>query len=385
MVELLSKGERTDVVTEIVEVRNCGSPEQKTTSCSAGTSNELNVSLSGGLQYGEGVVGSIGADVTTGLGIGRDSGESIELELPPSGSIYRYTIKKTYKVLAGKVLARSSSGKEQEAEYAFHASCSISILGKPDILFCEDKTIPSDQTLPSTDSVPMVLIPAGEFLMGSPESETLAHDDEKPQHRVNLDAYYIDIYEVTNSLYANCVKSEACSSPRDVSSKTRVSYYDNPDFGNYPVIWVDWNQARSLCQWRGARLPTEAEWEKAARGIDGKSYAWGDKTPDCNFANFRGCVNDTSQVGSYSLGVSPYSVFDMAGNVWEWVQDWYQIPYYASLSAWSNPLGPNSGDGRVLRGGSWASTEGFMRSAHRNSFDASETNDGIGFRCARTP
>lgn len=141
LVELLSKGERTDVVPEIVEVRNCGSPERKTTNCSAGTSNDLSVSLGGGVQFGEGVMGTIDAEVTTSLGIGRDSGESIELELPPSGFIYRYNINKTYRVLAGKVLARSSSGKEQEGEYAFHASCSITIQGRPEEEACENTKV----------------------------------------------------------------------------------------------------------------------------------------------------------------------------------------------------------------------------------------------------
>lgn len=241
--------------------------------------------------------------------------------------------------------------------------------------------------IPPVGSEQMVYITEGEFLMGSSNIDASAHDDEKPQIEVYLDGYYLDIYEITNSQYSACVKAGKCSPPSETSSNTRSSYYDNPDYANYPVIWVNWNQAKAFCQWRGDALPTEAQWEKAARGINGQRYPWGDDTPNCTLANSKidsqECVGDTTMVGSYAP--NGYGLFDIAGNVWEWVQDWYQPNYYISLDSLKNPLGPDFGIDRALRGGSWASPEGFMRSAHRNKFVVDNENDGIGFRCARTP
>ena len=180
---------------------------------------------------------------------------------------------------------------------------------------------------------------------------------EAPQHTVYLDAYSIDKYEVANARYQACVDAGGCTAPHDPSSATRTSYYGNPDYAGYPVINVDWGQAETFCAWEGKRLPTEAEWEKAARGTDGRIYPWGNQNPTCDLANGvvqgKRCVGDTSPVGSYAAGASPYGVMDMAGNVWEWVNDWYDENYYSHSPA-SNPPGPATGDTRVLRGGSWA-------------------------------
>ena len=235
----------------------------------------------------------------------------------------------------------------------------------------------------------MALIPAGEFLMGSPDSDTDAESDEKPQHRVFLDEYYIDVYEVTNAFYTACVTAGECASPvGGNSSRTHNNYYNSSVFEDYPVVNVDWNQAADYCVWRGSRLPSEAEWEKAARGgLDGSKYLWGDNAPDCYRLNYwgkdGGCVGDTSPVGSYES--NGYGLYDMAGNVWEWVQDWYQADYYGSQSIWRNPFGPSSGEHRVLRGGSWNYVARDLRIAVRYMNTPSFGFDYRGFRCASMP
>lgn len=231
------------------------------------------------------------------------------------------------------------------------------------------------------DGMVMVYVPEGEFTMGSD-----SYDNEQPVHTVYLDAFWIDETEVTNAMYALCVRAGACDPPSDTSSYTRTSYYGNMQYDNYPVNYVSWNDAQAYCAWADARLPTEAEWEKAARGTDGRTYPWGNTSPTCNLANYRpsgnGCAGDTSAVGSYLAGASPYGALDMAGNVWEWVNDWYDENYY-SQSPTSNPQGSASGQDRVVRGGSWGYRGIDVRSAVRDWFGPDFANDDIGFRCVR--
>ncbi len=232
------------------------------------------------------------------------------------------------------------------------------------------------------DDMELVFVPAGEFWMGSPDSDPAAGREEKPLHAVYLRAYWIDRTEVTNAMYARCVAAGVCRRPEKVQSNSRPSYYDNPAFADYPVIYVSWNDANNYCKWANRRLPSEAEWEKAARGTDGRSYPWGEATPAARLANFNRQVGDASRVGSYPAGSSPYGALDMAGNVAEWVQDWYGENYY-TLSVYTNPLGPAEGEFRVLRGGSWYNLAPAMRVAFRLWNYPDLRSDTVGFRCAR--
>jgi len=239
------------------------------------------------------------------------------------------------------------------------------------------------------DGMTLMFVQAGEFTMGSENS-----DDERPIHQVHLDAYWIDQTEVTNAMYANCVDANQCNPPRIISSYTNSSYFDNSEFEDYPVIYVSWNDAKDYCEYAGRRLPTEAEWEKAARGKDGNVYPWG-KTFDgklvnycdsnCSFNHadnsFNDGYEDVAPVGSYPLGTSIYGALDMAGNVWEWVNDWYGDNYYQSSPSF-NPQGPSSGEYRVLRGGSWYDYSYIVRSALRKGYSPSATVFNFGFRCA---
>jgi eukaryotic-like serine/threonine-protein kinase len=238
----------------------------------------------------------------------------------------------------------------------------------------------------------MVYVPEGNFLMGSSDQQIVAAQgmcptcdpsSEQPQHTVYLDAFWIDRTQVTNLQYALCVTAGACSSPTDMSSSTRSVYYGNPEYDNYPVIYVSWDDATAYCTWAGRQLPTEAEWEKAARGTDGRTYPWGEGI-DCTLSNYSGCLGDTSAVGSYPSGASPYGAWDMAGNVWEWVTDWYDSGYY-SVSPSSNPRGPVDGQYRSLRGGAWYSPDYYSRVSTRNGNFSNYADNHLGFRCVASP
>ena len=239
----------------------------------------------------------------------------------------------------------------------------------------------------------MRLITEGEFSMGSNDG----NDDESPVHPVYLDAYYMDKYEVTNAMYEACVNAGVCDLPKNLRSNTRARYYGNPQFADYPVINVDWYQAEAYCEWRGARLPTEAEWEKAARGTDQYKYPWGNSF-QCRNGNFDDLLGvdqavipggpncdgykDTAPVGLFDGGSSPYNIYDMAGNVWEWVADWYDGNYYSD-SPYKAPEGPSSGSARVIRGGAWdvALTKNLLATRRVRS-DPVTAGNYLGFRCA---
>jgi formylglycine-generating enzyme len=224
---------------------------------------------------------------------------------------------------------------------------------------------------------PRVEIPAGSFLMGSEAGAA----DERPVHRVSGSAFVIDRYEVTNTRYAECVRAGACSPPALASSFKRPAYFGAAEFADYPVIHVSWGQANTFCAWSGGRLPTEAEWEHAARGTaDARAYPWGDSAPDCTKANFAGCVGDTDRVGRRPAGQSPYGAFDMAGNVWEWTADWYEAAYYGR-SPDRDPTGPDSGHLKVMRGGCWVSGASSLRATCRKAELPDLWAPNVGFRC----
>jgi formylglycine-generating enzyme required for sulfatase activity len=235
---------------------------------------------------------------------------------------------------------------------------------------------------------PMVLVPAGEFTMGNNEGG----DDEKPEHKVFLNAYYIDVYEVTVGQYAKFLEFTSIFPP------PKWTTMNEPPHQNRPVVNVDWADANNYCKWAGKRLPTEAEWEKAARGTDGRIYPWGNDPPDplrANYGKEKGKWNNHDAllpVGQLKAGKSPYGIYDLAGNVWEWVNDWYDQDYYATSPS-QNPPGPKSGKYKVMRGGSWDFAPESLRSARRD-FNIPSTTDydspayrnfNGGFRCAKSP
>ena len=231
--------------------------------------------------------------------------------------------------------------------------------------------------LNSIDENGRILIPEGEFEMGSDSGNA----DERPAHTVHLDAYWLDQTEVTNSQYHACVNKGGCTQPRITSSHNIQDYFWQFTYNDHPVINVTWDQAAQYCEWVGGHLPTEAEWEKAARGTDGRTYPWGNSPPNKDTLNYNSYVGDTARVGSYPSGASPYGVLDMAGNVDEWVADWYIRGYY-EISEEKNPQGPDNGSRRVLRGGSWSDEAGQVRTTYRLDYSPDSAYDGTGFRCA---
>jgi formylglycine-generating enzyme required for sulfatase activity len=224
----------------------------------------------------------------------------------------------------------------------------------------------------------MAVVPAGEFTMGS----SMGDADELPEHRVYVNAFLMDKYQVTVGQYARFLDSASLDAPPDWTIMNRSQHQMRP------VANVDWEEANAYCVWAGKRLPTEAEWEKAARGTDGRTYPWGNEHPTKFYANVsnehwnnHGAL---TPVGTFEEGKSPYGIYDMAGNVWEWVSDWYDQDYYKTSPS-QNPAGPHSGAHKVIRGGSWGSNPDGLRSAERETHLPSFRGSGTGFRCAKTP
>jgi formylglycine-generating enzyme required for sulfatase activity len=235
--------------------------------------------------------------------------------------------------------------------------------------------------------------------MGAAETDPEANENEKPQHKVYLDAFWIDRTEVTNASYAQCLADGACH-PKvyETTAVTFIPYSIHPDYQDHPALIYEADDAANYCQWSGRRLPTEAEWEKAARGTDGRFYPWGDSL-NCSKANYYICDNApkydpkgprcgyssfcrTARVDAYPDGASPYGALNMSGNVWEWVSDWYSPDYFLHSPA-NNPHGPDVGEYKVRKGGGSTSLAADLRISTRSSGEGQHYFDGqMGFRCA---
>lgn len=238
---------------------------------------------------------------------------------------------------------------------------------------------PSSHEIVGRDGAPMVLVPAGEFSMGSDKGD----EDEFPVHHVVLNAFYIDKFEVTNGRFAKFVEAIQSEPPWGFADKdTPVVHADRP------VRWVSWMDAMGYCLWAGKRLPTEAEWEKAARGTDGRIYPWGNDLPTPVHAVYglkEGGEETISIIGDRDKGQSPYGAYDLAGNLYEWVMDWYGEGYYLNFSGSPaiNPRGPGEGTAKVQRGGSYINSPYRLRSSFRTKGDPNEQDPNVGFRCAQ--
>lgn len=279
-----------------------------------------------------------------------------------------------------------------------------------------------DTWMRPADEATMVYVPGGTFTMGSDDARvdflsaicseynracytcspgrSVCHrqwfDDEQPAHPVTLDAFWLDRTEVTNAQYAACVAAGACSLPSETGFYLRSDYFHASDYASHPVLYVSWQQAAGYCEWAGARLPTEAEWEYAAAGPDGLNFPWGAEF-DGTRLNFcdDGCwlpgsasawhdgFEETAPAGSFPAGASWAGALDLAGNAAEWVADWYAADYYVQSPA-LNPQGPASGDNRVYRGGAWGLQPLYASTRYRSFKPADATNIYVGFRCARS-
>ena len=222
------------------------------------------------------------------------------------------------------------------------------------------------------DEMEQVFVPAGDFIMGT-DDDPEAYGNEKPVRTVYLDAFWIDKYEVSKKQYKKCVDAKACDLPGE-NFKT----YDN-----YPVTNVNWDNAKAYCEWAGGSLPTEAQWEKAARGEDRRKYPWGNQEPDSSYANYYENIGNTTEVERYEKGASPYGALNMAGNVWEWVNDLYSDFYDESETI--NPQGPNYSNYRGLRGGSLDNPSKNIRTTNRNKGFPYVRFMTVGFRCVSAP
>ncbi|MDH5428380.1 MAG: formylglycine-generating enzyme family protein [Nitrospirota bacterium] len=244
-------------------------------------------------------------------------------------------------------------------------------------------------TLMGKDGAPMALIPEGTFHMGVPHAARDGGVDERPNHEVFVDSFYMDLYEVTNGRYLQFVTEtghRVPQHPTDANLGLWKGTMMPESVTDLPVINVDWFDADAYCHWAGKRLPTEAEWEKAAKGDNDWRFAWGDVEPTTEHANFnqlhwRGEAT-LVQVGIYEKGKSPYGIYDVAGNVWEWVSDWYEVDYYQK-SPPRNPQGPETGTYKAVRSSGWQGETPQMRVFTRIKSLPNDRNNSTGFRCAK--
>ncbi len=238
--------------------------------------------------------------------------------------------------------------------------------------------LPIETRISDVDGMVQVFVPAGEFLMGEDDRDTIV---SYPRHPVYLDAFWIDQTEVSNAMYALCVQDGVCRQP---AYPEEYAYYGGPDYADYPAVYITWDEAQAYCHWAGRRLPTEAEWEKAARGVDGRTYPWGNEPPDFSRLNYDNLLGGPLPVNRYLAGASPYGALNMAGNVREWVADWYNQVYYADR-IYDNPPGPEepAGDSKkALRGGAFMDDAHKIRIFTRMAHVPWSAGFTRGFRCA---
>jgi formylglycine-generating enzyme required for sulfatase activity len=257
-----------------------------------------------------------------------------------------------------------------------------------------------DTRINPVDGATLVYVPAGRFTMGLTPSQgqfllnlcsqllsecetRLYLEYSSPAHTVQMDGFWIGQTEVSNAMYAQCVRDGSCSLPRRSRSGTRDLYYDSPNYANYPVIYVNWYAADTYCNWAGGSLPTEAQWEYAARGSGGWIFPWGDTAPDADQANIHRLQEDLTSVDAYPAGASPFGALNMTGNVWEWVADWWLPDAYTKASSLVNPTGPSSSqDYKVGKGGSFWWSSGAGSPGIHDYYAPDQDGSAVGFRCA---
>lgn len=261
----------------------------------------------------------------------------------------------------------------------------MAIIGMGSGVLAHDNS--TSEILSPKDGAPLVYIPAGPFPMGVPKGARDGGLDERPNHTVYVDAFYMDKYEVTNGRYLQFVTETGHRSPQHPTDPTKNLWKGNmmpESVTNLPVINVDWFDADAYCQWAGRRLPTEAEWEKAAKGNNDWRFPWGDVEPTSEHLNFNQAWRGEAtlvEVGIYEKGKSPYGVYDVAGNVWEWVADWYDPDYYQT-SPERNPKGPLTGTDKTIRSSGWHVETPQVRIFTRVKSRPTDRNHSTGFRCA---
>jgi formylglycine-generating enzyme required for sulfatase activity len=259
---------------------------------------------------------------------------------------------------------------QQRGKYFMAAIAVIAVISVP--VFYALKVRSTTEKV-GNDGAPAVLIPAGAFAMGD--------DEESPRREIFVDAFYMDKYEITVSRYAKFLGATG-----NVKPPEEWDTADAKRDADLPVVGVDWRDADSYCRWAGKRLPTEAEWEKAARGVDERKYPWGNDAPTSEYARFgipyqNPVYKDgVAGIGTYPKGTSPFGIYDLSGNVWEWVADWYSESF--PRGDVRNPKGPESGTGKVMRGGGWYDQPARLTTTKRMQANPSHRGDEIGFRCA---
>lgn len=324
-----------------------------------------------------GAASTDGASGTAGAGSSSGGAETSGGELTSSGATTGAQDSGT---------GTGTTGAPPEPPACEPVACPDGELGCPCGSGCAAGTCEQGTCVLETDG--MVRVPAGPFCRGclaDRDEGCISH--ESPPHTVVVSAFDIDRHEVTQAQWAACVDAGMCPVPN--AERTCINRYDPETKAQQPIVCVEWTWARDYCAWLGKRLPTEAEWEKAARGVAERVHPWGDGPYTCELANYgrdgEECIDDTTPVGSYPGGASPYGALDMGGNVWERVADFYQPDWYARPEAWQDdPGGPAEGTARVMRGGSFTSDGKFMRTSARDgSLAEFVTQRNVGFRCAR--